>query len=125
MTEMHGLDPPDPWHSWLVVWRTGIGCARDRGAEIRPLNIAPPAPQEALDNVERRIGRPIPESLRRSLAMFSSNFYFRWFPVSWLGSSGPVHSALMLIACSASLPVNAVAMSSMRRTAPPMWKTIV
>lgn len=66
------------WTQWQADWRTMETIATQRGWDVTPLKIAPPATDAAVDAVERHHGLKVPLQLRRVLTELSAHVAFGW-----------------------------------------------
>ncbi|WP_435017860.1 SMI1/KNR4 family protein [Tundrisphaera sp. TA3] len=64
---------------WTKRWQRAIDAAKRRGARDYGLEIDRPATTSEVEEVERAIGRPLPQPFRRTLLEFSRRVDFFWF----------------------------------------------
>lgn len=66
------------WAEWQKSWRRMQAIARQRGWNVTPLRIAPPATALEIAALEARHGMPVPAQLREVLTAFSREVTFGW-----------------------------------------------
>ncbi|CAN5549072.1 hypothetical protein BH09GEM1_BH09GEM1_09610 [soil metagenome] len=64
---------------WLGTWETWRSALNAHGAVIQAFVVEPPAQHEDVAAAEKRLGRPLPSSLRDVLLTFSAHVWFKWY----------------------------------------------
>ena len=75
------FEPPAMFGAWVDCWRRAIIAARSHGVDesaIR-LEIAPPATEEQVRQVETTLKFRLPEQFRQTLLEFSGRVHFFWY----------------------------------------------
>jgi hypothetical protein len=64
---------------WAERWNRAINAAKARNARNVGLEIAPPANEDQIRNIEAAINRSVPQQFRETLLGFSREVNFYWF----------------------------------------------
>lgn len=67
------------WHTIRQNWERMLETVARLGGDVRPLVIERPASKAEIAATERRLGAPLPSSLRSTLLEFSRHVEFSWY----------------------------------------------
>lgn len=66
------------WNQWRDLWHSGLSACKALGGDIRDLRIEAAAPESAIKEVEVKLGKRLPESMRRVFQCFSASIEYNW-----------------------------------------------
>ncbi len=78
------LPSVEPYIVWVEHWCDALTACWHQGGTIIPLEIAPPASESDLADIEAHLAHPIPSRLRHMVTTFSRHLQFGWdWPNPW------------------------------------------
>ena len=81
---LSSLPSTKPYHAWAEHWCDILAACWDQNGEISPLEMAPPASESDLAEIEAHLKHSIPSQLRHMFTTFSRHIQFGWdWPHPW------------------------------------------
>ena len=75
---LSNLPSTEPYYAWGERWCDTLTACWNKNGMISPLEIAPPASESDLADIEAHLEHPIPSQLRHMFTTFSQHLQFGW-----------------------------------------------